>query len=204
MTAILSRNCTAVRCVTLTRFVSISGQSLSRVGVVAVRSRLVLLVTVCVLLGTGAVFGLAASGGASTPSPAASLQTAEWNLSTDHSSSRHWAYIDLSTPLSATEGFDVRSTGLLTVTVSANINGAPVQIRVLDRAKVEHPSLTAFAPSSANTAFSFTFVGTGHKEACGHLLRLQWRSPTGQRVRLTNGDLVVSYTPAADDIGPCS
>ena len=99
------------------------------------RSRLALLVAACVLVGTGSAFGLAASGGAATPSPAVSRQTAEWNLTRDHSSSRHWADIDLQAPVNALEGFDVRSTGLFTVTVSANISGAPVQIRLLDRGR---------------------------------------------------------------------
>jgi hypothetical protein len=169
------------------------------------QSRLGLLAAACMLVGTGSAFGLAASGGASAPSPTTtSRQTVEWKLTTDHSSSRHWTYIDLSAPGNALEGFDVRSAGLLTATVSANISGAPVQIRLLDREKVEHPASAAFAPSTDNTAFSFTFAGTGAKKACGHLLRLQWRSDTGKPATLTNGDLIVTYLPAANDNGVCA
>jgi hypothetical protein len=162
------------------------------------------LIAAGLVIATGSVFGLTASSGAGSSPPKSARQTVEWKLTPDHSSSQHWRYIDLPRQVDALEGFDVRSTGLLTMTVSANLTGAPVQIRWLDGGKVESPASVAFAPSGDSTAFSYTFADTGKKEACGHLLRLEWRSPTGKKVALPQGDVVVTYLPAAHDSGVCA
>jgi hypothetical protein len=90
-------------------------------------------------------------------------------------------------------GFTVNSTGLITMTVSATLSGAPVQIRWLDNGTVKSPSFVSFKPTGDRSAFSYTFADTGQAKTCGHTLILQWRSPTKRAVSLQQGDAVINY-----------
>jgi hypothetical protein len=137
------------------------------------------------------------------PSHAAGPRIVSWRLSADQVVSQHWQYINLpASPPSPNDGFNVRSTGLVLLNVSAQIEGAPVLVRVLDNG---HPrgAPAAFAAQADSSSFSYTFDDKGKKEGCGHTFRLQWRSPTGAKARLTSGHLVVTYRPAVNDAGVC-
>lgn len=127
-----------------------------------------------------------------------------WRLTPDRVTSRHWQYINLPTvPPTPSDGFNVRSVGLLTMTVSAAIAGAPIELRWLDNGAVEKPSSVSFAPRPDDNAFSYTFTDSGNKEFCGHTLRLQWRSATGHKASLRAGDVVIDDQPAKADSGIC-
>jgi hypothetical protein len=146
----------------------------------------------------------AASNGAPGTATTA-RQVSEWSLTAGHVSGRGWHYVDLPTPPGPpSAGFNVRSVGLVTMTVSATLTGAPVQLRALDNGKVTRPSLVSFDPSVTDNAFSFTFADRGRARACGHTLRLQWRSPTHRKVALKQGDVVVNFTRAAGHPAACS
>jgi hypothetical protein len=90
------------------------------------------------------------------------------------------------------------------MTVSAKLKGAPVQIRWVDNGKVERPSSVKFDPTATDDVFSYAFVDHGTKKACGHTLRLKWRSPSGAQVTLMQGDVLVSYRPVAGAASACS
>jgi hypothetical protein len=96
-------------------------------------------------------------------------------------------------------GFTVPADGRLTLSVSAPLSGAPVQIRMLDDGHVEGPSFVSFAPTGPNALFTHTFTAAVEKRRCGHTLSLQWRSPSEQTVVSGRGRVVVSFTPVANE-----
>ncbi len=146
---------------------------------------------------------LAEASPASTTLPP-SHSTAAWRLTSDHTSSRAWSYIDLGKLVITTQGYNVRSAGVLAMTASLSLSGAPVQIGWQDNGRVESPRTLTFAPRPNDGTFSYTFFDLGKRLDCGHTLRLLWRSPTGRRVDLTSGNVVVNYQPAANDTGICT
>jgi hypothetical protein len=77
-----------------------------------------------------------------------------------------------------------------------------VVFRVLDDGKVIDPGPEFVVP--ANQRQTFLFAGSGPRRACGHLLRIQWRSPTGRSVMLNAGTLTVKYNQAPHDTGACA
>ncbi|HEX9375785.1 MAG TPA: hypothetical protein VGB19_06060 [Actinomycetota bacterium] len=96
-------------------------------------------------------------------------------------------------------GREVCATGSVMGTVSLNLSGGVVEVRLVDHApggnNVLHPSLAHFNPSAGTTSFSFSFV-----EALGsphiHTFNPEWRSTTGGPVNLHGGALVLQYDSA--------
>lgn len=87
----------------------------------------------------------------------------------------------------------------VTAMVSATVRGAPVQFRVVIDGVPEapmRPGAARFDPDGTES-FSYSFVGrTAPFEADDtHRFTVQWRSPTGARVRLRHGVLNLLYEP---------
>ncbi len=84
------------------------------------------------------------------------------------------------------------------VQVSANLSGAPVQLRVTDTfvggTFPLRPGATTFSPSSGSHAFSFDWVGTNPAEH-GHTFQLQWRVASGTAT-LDSGAISAVYQGA--------
>lgn len=80
----------------------------------------------------------------------------------------------------------------VSATVSVVLSGAPADIRVrLDDTTTVKPGSVRFDPTSGTTGFSFTFV---HPLSNGiHSFDVQWKSPTGDAVTLSRGDLNVLF-----------
>ena len=95
----------------------------------------------------------------------------------------------------------------MTVTVSAQLSGAPVEFRVRStnvgsQTTFARPGRVRFVPTAGGDAFSFQWIDPGDTAAVHmHDLVLQWRSPSGQPVTLDRGDMSVSYETEA---GACS
>jgi hypothetical protein len=122
------------------------------------------------------------------------LQTVVYPLQPDRTHSRQWGYVDPERVITPSTPVNVRSTGLGTVTLSATVAGAPLEIRVLDNQHVMQPGPAHFQPSRSGTSVSYTFTRSGRPMTCGHTLRLQWRSPIGKQVHLGRAHIVITYT----------
>jgi len=84
------------------------------------------------------------------------------------------------------------SRGAVAVTVSLSVVGGPIGVRVLvDDGGAMQPGTVRVQPGSS----SYTFVSrVGPFEASdGHAYDVQWRSPTGHKVTLQKGDVLVQY-----------
>ena len=83
--------------------------------------------------------------------------------------------------------------GPISLTFNGMFSRAPVELRVRDGARVMPPGAVNFTPQPGDNAFSFTFVSPRKgKRACTGPL-VEWRSPTGQEVRLNKVTIVVHY-----------
>ena len=91
--------------------------------------------------------------------------------------------------------------GVMTVTVSADITGAPVRVRVLNHRNVLRPSVARFHGSGGDTSRSFSFVAKGSAEYRCHALAVQWRSPSGERVESSRSAVHVTYNGKRDGLG---
>jgi hypothetical protein len=89
--------------------------------------------------------------------------------------------------------FMVWAKGPISLTFSGSFSRAPVELRFRDGARVMEPGRANFAPHPRDNSFSFTFVSprTGKRICQGPVL--EWRSPTGQEVRLNRVTVVVHY-----------
>jgi hypothetical protein len=91
----------------------------------------------------------------------------------------------------------------MTVTVSAEVSGAPVEFRVRstnvgEQTTTNRPGSIRFVPGSGGDAFSFQWIDPGGSAAVHvHDLVLQWRSPSGRPLTMTRGDMSVAYQTEA-------
>lgn len=95
------------------------------------------------------------------------------------------------------------SRGGMSVTVSADFKGAPVELRIRDGRRILRPGKAKFVPRGRGTSTSFTFVGARQARASCHSVQVEWRSPTGAEVTFRRGDIVVTYKPEALKDGAC-
>jgi hypothetical protein len=96
----------------------------------------------------------------------------------------------------------------IAVNVSALVSGAPVDFRVLStnvggQTHSSKPGATRFAPGAGSNSFGYQWVERNISSAVHvNFLRLQWRSPSGNPVHLTRGDMSVIYATDACDGQP--
>jgi hypothetical protein len=87
----------------------------------------------------------------------------------------------------------------MTVSVSAQVSGAPVEFRVRstnvgDQTVTSKPGRVRFVPDAAGDAFSFQWIERGNRAAVHVIdLVLEWRSPSGNQVTLDRGDMAIDY-----------
>ena len=88
----------------------------------------------------------------------------------------------------------------ITVDVSALVSGAPARFRILstnvgDQTIVSNPGPTRFDPGATGpNSFSYQWVERNDVAAPhANLIRLQWRSPSGDPVSMLRGDMAVLY-----------
>jgi hypothetical protein len=90
------------------------------------------------------------------------------------------------------KGLDVCAKGQMSATVSLELTGAPVDVRVQfdDIPLPLKPRFAHVDPNGGTTAFSFTFVGRmlASEGSDGHLFDVQWRS-SGGTVTLERGNV---------------
>jgi hypothetical protein len=144
----------------------------------------------------------AAQAAPHSPRSLATERVSTWQLSVGQTSSRHWHYVGIPGHVDALSGFDIRSRGRYSARVRTHLSGGRVLLRIVDNGKVISPTSRALRPTGHQHTFFFT--GSGPKRACGHLLRIQWRSVSGRPVTLNAGTLTVDYNKAPNDSGACA
>ena len=89
--------------------------------------------------------------------------------------------------------FMVWARGPISLTFSGMFSRGPVELRFRDGARLMPPGAVNFTPQPGSNAFSFTFVSPrkGTRDCQGP--SLEWRSPSGQEVRLNSATIVVHY-----------
>ena len=116
-----------------------------------------------------------------------------WRSSTVSTSSTTWE---------AVPGFEADPTAIfpITVNVSALVSGAPARFRILstnvgEQTFVSNPGPTRFEPGATGpSSFSYQWVERDDVAAPhANLIRLQWRSPSGDQVSMLRGDMAVLY-----------
>lgn len=134
-------------------------------------------------------FGVLAAGG--RLSSGLDVQSASWTTSDVSTSSTRWHDIR------ALSSVSICSVRQVSATLSVTLRGAPGRFRVvIDGATgvPMRPGAAQFVPVGEES-FSYTFVkGTApFEDDDTHVFEVQWRSPTGNRVTLTSGDLNLLY-----------
>jgi hypothetical protein len=116
-----------------------------------------------------------------------------WRSSTISTSSTAWETVP---------GFEADPIAIfpITVNVSALVSGAPARFRILstnvgEQTVVSNPGATRFDPGATGpNSFSYQWVERDDVAAThANLIRLQWRSPSGEQVSMRRGDMVVLY-----------
>jgi len=83
--------------------------------------------------------------------------------------------------------------GPISLTFSGMFSRAAVEIRFRDGEHLMRPGAVSFRPQPLGHAFSFTFVSPRRGERICEGPQLEWRSPTGQEVRLNKATVVIHY-----------
>ena len=88
----------------------------------------------------------------------------------------------------------------IAINVSALVSGAPVEFRILStnvggQTHASQPGVTRFVPGTGANSFAYQWVERNQSAAThSNMLRLQWRSPSGNTVHLLRGDMSIAYT----------
>jgi hypothetical protein len=132
------------------------------------------------------------AGTATGRTPVDCIDTA-WRSSAVSTSSTTWE---------AVPGFEADPTAIfpISVDVSALVSGAPARFRILstnvgEQTFVSNPGATRFEPGATGpNSFSYQWVERDDV-ASPHatLIRLQWRSPSGDRISMLRGDMAALY-----------
>jgi hypothetical protein len=96
-------------------------------------------------------------------------------------------------PVSGLDLLNVPSRGPATVTLSATVDGAPVDFAVKRDGRAISPPFAHFEPSSDPTSVSFTFIAGKFASPGCHAFSVRWRSPTGAAVTLDYANIVVDF-----------
>jgi hypothetical protein len=152
------------------------------------------------------VAGFATGGGPRGASRAsdAGRQAVQRSIGVDHTTSRKWISVYPRGVVAPQSGLVLRASGLITLTLTGDFTGGPIQLRVLDSGTVMRPGTITFTPSANDTSFSYTFGHSANKRVCGRALRVQWRSVTGTTVTLRHAAVVATYMPAQHDAKVCT
>lgn len=148
-----------------------------------------LLFAACAALAITAPYVVLAAGG--RLSSGLDVQTASWTTSDVSTSSTRWHSI------ASLSRLPICSAGQVSATLSVTLRGAPGRFRVVVDGVTGapmRPGAAQFVPGGEES-FSYTFVkGTAPFEGDDtHVFDVQWRSPTGNRLTLTSGDLNLLY-----------
>jgi hypothetical protein len=128
-------------------------------------------------------------------------QAAAWTSSPVSTSSRAWRTVPgLSFVATGSGSNTLCMLNELSVSLSADVHGAPVRFRVLmDGGPVLQPGPARFSGGAGKRTHTAMWVGhAGTFEALDrHALELQWRSPTGRPATLARGAVNVLFEDGA-------
>jgi hypothetical protein len=158
------------------------------------RGRFAAILALVVAFAIGIPLAVRAASG--TFSSALDLQAANWTTTSVSTTSTAWQ------TLAGLSGSVICSEGEVSATVSLQINGAPIGLRVnVDSAPDMQPGAVRFVQAGSQDSVSFTFViNTGPFENNdNHEFSVLWRSPTGGTARIIKGTLNLLYQHGSHD-----
>jgi hypothetical protein len=133
--------------------------------------------------------------------PIGSITRVAWTVDGQETSGTSFERIGLFLP-----SCGVIARGPISATLSIQLRGAPVDVRVRvrrkgQRARVLEPGVVRFDPGSGPNSSSFTFVGYLQRPTgkSGLDFQAEWRSPTGETASLEKASLRSSLR----HVGPC-
>ena len=152
--------------------------------------KLIVVVSTLALV-VGVAWGVMATNGNGT-TPLKCMDTV-WHTTAASTSSTHFSNVP---------GFTDTPAAIfpIAINVSALVQGAPAVFRVQstnigNQVVVSNPGPTRFDPGSGANSFAYQWIEKNQAAAIhGIVLRLQWRSPSGNAVHLLRGDMSVLYT----------
>jgi hypothetical protein len=130
--------------------------------------------------------------GASSSNAPVPHRTVRILMRPDHITRRHWTAIDEPKPVRPQSGLTIPGTGPFTLTLSGDLSGAGIRLRVLEDGIVIRPGVASFVPSPGSHSFSLTFAQPFRTFGCGRV-RLQWKSVTGRPVQLRQAIVRARY-----------
>jgi hypothetical protein len=158
------------------------------------RGRFIAVLAMVVVFAIGIPLAVRAASG--TFSSALDLQASNWTTTSVSTSSTAWQTI------AALSGSVICSEGEVSATVSLQMDGAPIGLRVnVDNGPDMVPGAIRFVQAGSQDSVSFTFViNTGPFENNdNHEFRVQWRSPTGATTTIIKGTLNLLYQHGSHD-----
>ena len=158
------------------------------------RGRLIAVLALVVVFAIGIPLAVGAASG--TFSSALDLQASNWTTTSVSTSSPAWR------TLAGLSGSVICSEGEVSATVSLQINGAPIGLRVnVDSGPDMQPGGVRFVQAGSLDSASFTFViNTGPFENNdNHEFSVFWRSPTGGTATILKGPLNLLYQHGSHD-----
>ncbi|HEX9411222.1 MAG TPA: hypothetical protein VF986_05955 [Actinomycetota bacterium] len=158
------------------------------------RGRLVAVLAVVVVFAIGIPLAIGAASG--TFSSALDLQASKWTTTSVSTSSTAWQ------TLAGLSGSVICSEGEVSATVSLQMDGAPIGLRVnVDSAPDMKPGAVRFVQAGSQDSVSFNFViNTGPFENNdNHEFSVLWRSPTGGTATIVKGTLNLLYQEGSHD-----
>jgi hypothetical protein len=88
----------------------------------------------------------------------------------------------------------VVSKGVVVATVSGTFRGGPVELRFInDSGRTLRPGRAHIDPTQGTTFFTLSFGTGGSGGLVCHIYDLLWRSPSGEKVSLKRGSVVLTY-----------
>lgn len=92
------------------------------------------------------------------------------------------------------EDLEILNRGTVTASISADIVGGPVDIRIVERGGGPLlPGVAHFAPTPDSSSFSYQFLDRGSSEAACRTYAAQWRSQDATEATLRHAVLVLDY-----------
>lgn len=148
------------------------------------RNAVLIGVAVVVLAAAGSVALANVAGGFGERSFTPTQVVAGWDDNSASMTSQTFAPIPMSV--------DTSGHGPATVTFTGQFSGGQIGLRIMAHGHALKPGVLKFDPTVKRSGYSFTFVWPGGAGKC-NTFRPQWRSVTGDRVRMDRADIVVTY-----------
>lgn len=153
---------------------------------VSTTSRFVLSLVVVVVLGVAAIV-YARGGSSGVDVGRVDRQVMTWNAKAYSTSNTRF------TSLFGPAGLSAIGKGPMTLIFSAEVEGAPIKVRVREGRRKFRPGAVRFEPGAAPSGVSFTFLDQGSRTTRCHTVHVEWKSVTGATATASRRDAVLLF-----------